>query len=110
MHAVQAGLPSTYSLVVGGPVELLERLAVAVGPIAQEVVEHLLPRLRVDPGRLRATPSRSNRQVVIPAGTGAMPSSSPVTGRARPRRGGILTGRFLRGDSGTSFRGARATI
>src|SRR5207247_9642553 len=52
-HAVEARLAVDVLVVVGRPVELVERLAVPLRPLAQEVVEHLLPRPRVDLRRLR---------------------------------------------------------
>src|SRR5215204_6310481 len=51
--AVQARLAIDELVVVSGPIELLERNAMLLRPLAQEVVEHLLPRLRVDLRRLR---------------------------------------------------------
>src|SRR5215213_2003247 len=50
--AVQARLAIDELVVVSGPIELLERNAMLLRPLAQERVEHLLPRLRVDLRRL----------------------------------------------------------
>jgi len=46
--AVEPGLAVDVLVVVGRAIELLERLAGPLGPVAQEAVEHLLPRLGVD--------------------------------------------------------------
>src|SRR5215207_793141 len=47
VHAVEARLAVDVLVVVGGPVELLKRLAGAIRPVPQELVEHLLPRVRM---------------------------------------------------------------
>jgi hypothetical protein len=49
VHAVQAGLAVDVLVVVGGAIEWVKRLTRPLGPVAQEVVEHLLPRPGVDP-------------------------------------------------------------
>jgi hypothetical protein len=51
-HAVRAGLAVDVSVVVLDGVEGAERLAGPFGALAQVLVEHLLPRRRVDLGGL----------------------------------------------------------
>jgi len=52
LHAVEPRLAVDVLVVVRRTVERLERLIVPLGPVAQEVVEHLLPRAGVDLRRL----------------------------------------------------------
>src|SRR4051794_18847363 len=53
MYALQTRLAVDVLVIVGRAIELLKRRAGALSPITQEVVEHLLPRPRVDLRRLR---------------------------------------------------------
>src|SRR5215211_4557118 len=110
MHAVQARLAVHVFVVVGGPVERLERLAVAVGPVAQEGVEHLLPRLRVDPRRLRKDAVQIEQARRDPRGdrTHDPPLSPPPQMRDRDE-GGMLTCRFARAGTRASVHCARFT-
>ena len=52
-HTVITWLAVDVLVVVGGAIERLEGQPVALGPVVQEVVEHFLPRLRVNLGGLR---------------------------------------------------------
>src|SRR5215208_2527876 len=56
LHAVETGLAVDVLVVVRRPVELLEWHAMLLRPLAQEGVEHLLPRPRVDLGGLPQHP------------------------------------------------------
>ena len=82
----------------------------ALGPRAQVLVEHLLPRRRVDLRVCVSTPSRSNRHARISSGSPSARSTRDA-GRAGPRHA-VLTQRAAREDlrqPGDDGRGTRRT-